>query len=61
MKELKLEYENGKPVMRMDTGEVCVIVSFAKEKPKNDPKETIVEILTSQYMDSVSSSVICRA
>ncbi len=61
MKELKLEYDNGNPVMKMDTGEVKVVVSFAKEKPQHNPKEAIVEILTAQYTDMVSANAMCTA
>jgi len=61
MKELKLEYDNGVPVMKMDTGDVKVIVSFAKEKAQHNPKETIVEILTAQYTDMVSANAMCSA
>ena len=61
MKELKLEYDNGVPVMTIDTGEVTVVISFAKEKPQHHPKETIVEILTAQYTDMVSANAMCSA
>jgi len=61
MKELKLEYDNGVPVMKMDTGDVKVIISFANEKPQHNPKETIVEILTAQYTDMVSANAMCSA
>ena len=47
--------------MKMDTGEVKVVVSFAKEKPTHNPKETIVEILTAQYTDMVSANAMCTA
>lgn len=47
--KLKLIYENGKPVMKMEADGVKMTFSFAEKEPETDIKENIVSILTSQY------------
>lgn len=52
--KLRLEYEDGKPVMRMEKDGVKMTFRFAETPPPNDIKKVIVDILTSQYIGKVS-------
>lgn len=52
--KLRLEYEDGKPVMRMEKDGVKMTFHFAETPPPNDIKKVIVDILTSQYIGKVS-------
>ncbi len=52
--KLHLEYENDKPVMKMESGKVSMTFHFAEEPPTLDVKQVIVDILTSQYTSKVS-------
>lgn len=48
--KLKLIYEDGKPVMKMESDGVRMTFRFAEREPETDVKENIVNILTSQFI-----------
>ena len=48
--KLKLIYEDGKPVMKMESDGVRMTFRFAEQEPETDVKENIVNILTSQLI-----------
>lgn len=52
--KLRLEYEAGKPVMKMVSNGVKMTFRFAETPPPSDIKKTVVDILTSQYVSKVS-------
>ncbi len=52
--KLRLEIENGKPVMKMEHRGTKMTFRFASEPPPLDTKKAIVNILTSQYMGRIS-------
>lgn len=45
---MRTEYENGKPVIRMEREDVKVKITFP-EKGKENVKEAIVDLLTMAY------------
>ncbi len=52
--KLRLEYEHGEPVMKMETRRVDMTFHFAEIPPPLDVKQAVVDILTSQYTGKVS-------
>ena len=44
------QYEDGKPVMKMESDGVRMTFRFAEQEPETDVKENIVNILTSQFI-----------
>lgn len=51
---LRLQYEENRPVMKMESGGVKMTFRFAESPPPKDAKQTVVDILTSQYVSKVS-------
>ena len=48
--KLKLIYEDGKPVRKMESDGVRMTFRFAEQEAETDVKENIVNILTSQFI-----------
>ena len=47
---MKRSYEDGKPVMKMESDGVRMTFRFAEQETETDVKENIVNILTSQFI-----------
>ena len=58
--KLKLIYEDGKPVMKMESDGVRMTFRFAEQEPETDVKENIVNILTSQFIRRTVSAPLDR-
>ena len=51
--QMRLEYENGKPVLKCENNGVVLVIEFAENKPEENAKERILDILTAQYQNRV--------
>ena len=51
---MKLEYENKKPVLKLEENEVSVTIVFSDNPQNTNLKQTILELLTSAYENRIS-------
>lgn len=53
--QVRLEYENGKPVLKCEKDGVTMVIEFAAEAPEENAKERVFDILTAQYQNRVAA------
>ena len=51
---MKLEYENKKPVMKLEENDVSITVVFSDNPQKTNLKKKIFDLLTSAYENRIS-------
>ena len=51
---MKLEYENKKPVLKLEENEVSVTIVFSDNPQNTNLKQTILDLLTSAYGNRIS-------
>ena len=52
---MKLEYENKKPVLKMEENDVSITVVFSDNPQNTNLKKTILDLLTSAYENRVTA------
>lgn len=50
---MKLEYENKKPVLKLEENEVSVTIVFSDNPQNTNLKQTILDLLTSAYENRI--------
>ncbi len=51
---MKLEYENKKPILKLEENEVSVTIVFSDNPQNTNLKQTILDLLTSAYENRIS-------
>ena len=53
----RLEYENGRPILKYEVAGMPITLSFVEREPEKDTKKEILGIITEQYKIRLTAGV----
>lgn len=56
--QVRLEYENGKLVLKCEKDGVTMVIEFVAEAPEENAQERVLDILTAQYQNRVAAQSV---